>query len=101
MSKKFYGKPDYRHPRNLPRLDLRPAVSQPEQPALPVEKGGIMVKVILAAVCYVLSTEFGFGKERLNKLIASVIKFVVIDEGKNDTFVDEIAAWVERKGLNL
>lgn len=51
-----------------------------------------VLRVMIMVFCYVLNTEFGFGHERLSKLLRLVYKHVE-DENKEDGWIDTLEYW--------
>lgn len=50
---------------------------------------------------YILNRDFGFGQERLLRLRSSVKAFWLQENKSNDTVIEELDNWVEKKGLKL
>lgn len=55
-------------------------------------------RLIFLLVAYVLSEEFGFGTGRINRALLGV-NGLIERIGSNPTWVDELAAWAHKKGI--
>lgn len=56
-------------------------------------------RLIFLLMAYVLSTEFGFGMGRINKALLGA-NALIEQIGGNPTWVDELAAWAQKKGID-
>ena len=100
MSKKHKSKGHKRsqHKPTIPRYNPHPPQPITEKREIsPQEMAGLMEQTYL----YILNRDFGFGQERLLRLRSSVKEFWLQENKSNDTVIEELDNWVEKKGLKL
>lgn len=59
------------------------------------------VKLITASICYILNRDFGFGPQRLNRVVKGLEKFITEEMDGNETWADQVFAWAEHEGVDL
>ena len=56
-------------------------------------------RLIFLIVAYCLNREFGFGMERINRLLLACDDLIA-KIGGNRQWADELAAWADKRGIN-
>lgn len=71
------------------------------KPTVSADKGGELVRGIVMSACYILNRDNGFGKIKLDRFTDALYEFWLNEQKGNDTVIDELIAWCEKRGLKL